>query len=397
MTDTLTVIRSRHLRLAKTIHAYGRIDDYDRAKTLDLFEIPCSGLDAIGALLTRLLPQPSCAVVFGGIADPARTRGVRRLAYPDPETGELATLRPIPHRWCALDVDGIERPETVPAHDLAACAAEAIWRLPLAFHGARCIVQASAGHGIKPGCRLRLWFWLSRPTIGEELGFWLKHYPVDPCTFRPAQPIYTAAPIFVGRRDHLLFRLAERAGAVSVEVPTPASLVPPPRATVASVDRQAATENDVEAFISDALARVRSASDGAKHRTLRDMARLLGGIQSSTGFTDSEAERWLVDALPANIRDRKRAQATVEWGLEAGRAAPIAVPHRSVDRTPDPRRKATARAAFRLLQMNVPSDELLATLHDLNGRHADPLPPNVIAETALWAARQQAKDRPHAR
>jgi hypothetical protein len=47
--------------------------------------------------------------------------------------------------------------------------------------------------------------------------------------------------------------------------------------------------------------------------------------------------------------------------------------------------------------MNVPSDELLATLHDLNGRHADPLPPNVIAETALWAARQQAKDRPHAR
>ena len=33
MTDTLTVIRSRHLRLAKTIHADGRIDDYDRAKT----------------------------------------------------------------------------------------------------------------------------------------------------------------------------------------------------------------------------------------------------------------------------------------------------------------------------------------------------------------------------
>jgi hypothetical protein len=119
--DTLTLIRSRHLRLAKTIHADGRIDDYDRAKTLDLFEMQLADLDGISNLLARLLPQPSCAAIFGGIADPARTRGVRRLAYPDPETREQATLCPIPHRWCAL-VDGIERPEAVPAHDLTACA-----------------------------------------------------------------------------------------------------------------------------------------------------------------------------------------------------------------------------------------------------------------------------------
>ena len=76
--DTLTVIRSRHLRLAKTIHADGRIDDYDRAKTLDLFEMQVADLDGISNLLARLLPQPSCAAIFGGIADPARTRGVRR-------------------------------------------------------------------------------------------------------------------------------------------------------------------------------------------------------------------------------------------------------------------------------------------------------------------------------
>jgi hypothetical protein len=115
VTDTLTVIRSRYLRLAKTIHADGRTGAYGQAKTIDLFEMPVSGLDAIGDLLTQLLPQPSCAVVFGSIADPARARRVRRLAYPDPDTGDLPTLRAIPHRWCALDMGGIARPESIPA------------------------------------------------------------------------------------------------------------------------------------------------------------------------------------------------------------------------------------------------------------------------------------------
>jgi hypothetical protein len=393
VSDTLTVIRSRYRRLAKTIHADGRTEDYDKAKTIDLSEMPVSDLDAIGGLLARLLPQSGCAVVFGGVADPGRTRRVRRLAYPDPNTGDMATLQAIPHRWVALDMDGVARPDNVPAHDLPACAAEAVQRLPVAFHDTKHIVQASAGHGIKPGCRLRLWFWLSRPTTGAELGFWLKAYPVDPCTFRPAQPIYTAAPVFVGREDHLPFRIADIPGSPSVEVPSPESLRPPERA-LPTVSGEATIDDDVEAFINETIARVRSAPDNTKHYALRNMARLLGGIQAKAGFSDSEAVRRLVDALPSTALDLALAKDTAEWGLEAGRGVPIPIPRREA-KEPDPRRKAAARAAFRLLRMNVPSDELLATLHDLNERQPDPLPPHVIAETALWAV-QQPKGRPHA-
>ena len=54
----------------------------------------------------------------------------------------------------------------------------------------------------------------------------------------------------------------------------------------------------------------------------------------------------------------------------------------------DLRRKAIARAAFKLLRMNVASDVLLATLHEMNEQQNDPLPPDIVANTAVWAARQ---------
>ncbi len=386
--DTITVIRSPFLRLAKRIHADGTTDAYDNARTLDLFTMPAPDLDALGALLRLLLGKPSCAVVFGAVADPKRTKRVRRLAYPDPETGDIPTLAAVPHWWCLLDMDGVERPENVPPHDLIGCAQAAIQRLPQAFHGIRCIAVATASHGIKPGLRLRLAFWLSRATTGEELGYWLRTYPVDPCTFRTAQPIYTAAPEFVGRVDHLPNRIADLPGAPCVEVPAAAALIPPPRPAPVAADREAASDADTEAFIDAALDRVRNARDGEKHYRLRDMARLLGGIQYKAGFSDAEAIRWLTDALPGNVLDLAAAKETAAWGLDAGRAAPITVQRR--ERTqPDPRRKAVARAAFKLLRMNVPSDLLLATLHDINREQDSPLPPEVIAETVLWAARQE--------
>ena len=103
--------------------------------------------------------------------------------------------------------------ESVAATDISACARVAVDFLPAEFSGARCIAQATAGHGIKTGIRLRLWFWLSRLTTGDELRVWLKGSPADPAVFRPAQLIYTAAPLFEDMAAPLSARLAMLAGA----------------------------------------------------------------------------------------------------------------------------------------------------------------------------------------
>jgi hypothetical protein len=62
---------------------------------------------------------------------------------------------------------------------------------------------------------------------------------------------------------------------------------------------------------------------------------------------------------------------------------------------PDPRRKETARIAFRLLRSGVASTELIAALHEQNCKRRDPLPASIVDNTAIWAARQ-AKERAHA-
>ena len=168
--DSITIIRARRgRRLAKRIGGDGTITDFDRPYRFDLIERSAANLDALAVLLQKLLDRPDCAVVRGAVSDPARTVNVRRLAYRDDETGDEPTLRDVPHQWLALDMEGVARPDDVRTDDLARCAGEAVGRLPGAFHGARGIAQATASHGIKPGCRVRLWYWLSRPTTGTEL------------------------------------------------------------------------------------------------------------------------------------------------------------------------------------------------------------------------------------
>jgi hypothetical protein len=207
--DTLTIITARR-RLAKLIRGDGTIVDYDRVRTVDLTEVPIWDLTMLARSLCCLLGELSCCVVRGAIIDPTRTRGVRRLLRRDPATGDEPTLRDVPRQWLALDLDSVDRAPEVPASDLARCAAGVIRLLPPSFHGVRCIVQATAGHGIKPGSRLRLWFWLSRPTTGNECKRWLSDTPADGSVFGAAQPIYTAAPMFEpGLSDHLPSRVVE--------------------------------------------------------------------------------------------------------------------------------------------------------------------------------------------
>lgn len=229
MTDTVTIVRSRPgLLLAKRI-APGGITSYDNVKRVDLLSRQVDGLGDLEELLRLLAPRPRLAIVRGEIADPGHTRGVRRLLYAD--SGEPASLKPAVRQWLALDLDGLAAPAGTDITDLLACAKAAVAQLPSAFHRASLIVQPTASHGIATGLRLRLWFWLDRPTADAELRCWLKAAPVDQSIFGAAQLIYTASPVFEsGAVDPLPERLAVLFGQVDeVPVPDAETLKPPQR------------------------------------------------------------------------------------------------------------------------------------------------------------------------
>jgi len=251
---------------------------------------------------------------------------VRRLIHLDTETGDLPTIRDTNRRWVGLDVEGVTRPDDIPAADLAGCAAVAIRLLPGEFHSARCIVQATSGHGLKPGSRLRLWYWANRPLSGTELSYWLRRSPVDCCLFRAAQPTYTAAPIFETGCDHLPSRMTMLDGAEMVEAPEqeqlqPAKVAPPPPRA-----RRPASNTEVERMIAAALFKVEMAGEGQRHQRLRAAARTIGGILDQAGIGEQEAAQALYEAVRragGDAVDGRNAAGTIAWGLAKGRAAPL--------------------------------------------------------------------------
>jgi len=319
--DSLTVLRSRSLRLAKRLRADGGADGYDRARTLDAFTMPVADLAGIHALLHRLLPQPSCCVIRGELLHGDRAKGIRRLLYTCKETGELPTFRDVPRRWLALDLDGVPMPADVPATDLAGCGAVALAALPGVFHGAACIVQASASHGRSPGLRLRVWVWLSRPTWGAELKRWLANHPCDRSVFGAVQPIYSAAPTLAqGVADPIQNRLQVLPGRPVVDVPPPEALAPPPPAIAparaAAISSEARSNAYVRAALVRGAHRISTTAPGGRHPTIvGETCRLARFVADGHLTADAIARVVREAARQAGKDDEAEVDAAIAYGL----------------------------------------------------------------------------------
>ncbi len=317
MSDTITIMRcAKNLRLAKTIRP-DKIEDYGSARTFDGRTQEVKKLDDVEVLLSSLIHSPRLCVVRCELVNAPRATGIRRLVHPDPETGDEPTLRDVPRRWLAIDAEGVERPPGLDLADLPACARAALQRLPAAFRGAACLAQATAGHGRKPDLRLRLWFWLSRPTSGGELKRWLKGAPADPSVFGAAQIIYTAAPIFDGCTDHLPNRLVRLPGAAAVQVPSEWELAPPrvsePRALPKPSDEGASRY--AWAALRNAAARVAGAAINNRHPTCLHQTRSLARLVDAGLLTASDVKEAMAAALYQAGKTREEGIAIAAWGL----------------------------------------------------------------------------------
>ena len=318
-TDSITVIRAHGRRLTKLVRKDGTIEGYDEAKHFDLFDFTVTDLAAVYRLLVHLLRRTDCAVVRGAIADAGRVRHVRQLAHADTKTGDIPTLRDVARCWLALDMEGVDKPAYVPATDLARCACEVIGRLPAAFHGVECIAQATASHGIKPGCRVRLWYWLTRPATGRELTRWLRDAPADPSVFRAVQPIYTAAPVFApGANDHLPQRMMVLPGAKLVAVPPLETIEPAKLVPVKPLPTTGATAAARYAFaaLTNAAVRIRLAGVGQRHPTILREARSLAHFVAAGLLTESTVAEVLRSSGQDAGKPEDEIASIVAWAME---------------------------------------------------------------------------------
>ncbi len=133
---------------------------------------------------------------------------------------EPPTLEAEAHRVIPVDWDG---KDAAPMRDLEAAARAVRAQLPSPYAQAECIAQATSSAGVKPGMRVRLWFYADRLVSDLEAKATFDGVGcVDLGIYQPHQPVYVATPRFQGMPDPLSARWLLLEGEPLV-LPTPES------------------------------------------------------------------------------------------------------------------------------------------------------------------------------
>lgn len=204
--DTITILTTKGDLLATKVISWSQVANapqtqgYGNARHFNGTEAAVSNIDELSALVTRLQSASQSFVIRGSIAPGTDRATMLRRLHDKP--GAPATIIPTARHWVGLDIDSLKCPDHIdPVHDIEEVVEFVVSKLPPEFEGASCHWALTSSAGIKPGIRLRLWFWFDRPLEDWQLKQWLDGYPVDHSVFAPAQPLYTAAPIFKGMPD----------------------------------------------------------------------------------------------------------------------------------------------------------------------------------------------------
>jgi hypothetical protein len=221
-------------RIRRDLDGGSEITPYDRGFWFSVTELPIASLVDLGRLLACIEGDPHACVVRGTPLPGVDRSRCRRLLYEQIDHGGspvAATIGLSARRWLALDFDDLPTPswnerdlaarrlaierdraehgpplpkseddgEDIdlagdgdpapidPVADWALACRVAISTLPPGFHSASAWWQMTSSAGIKPGIRLRLWFWLDRPVTDDEAKRWLAYAPVDQALYSPVQ------------------------------------------------------------------------------------------------------------------------------------------------------------------------------------------------------------------
>jgi putative DNA primase/helicase len=106
----------------------------------------------------------------------------------------------------------------------------------------------------------------------------------------------------------------------------------PPQPVIASEPADI-SDARLEGLLRSLLGRLSDAHDGQKHETLLKIARTIGGYAHLFGLGDEQLVRMMLGALPATVEDWDSAAETARDGLAYGRASPLDLENRPLDRS----------------------------------------------------------------
>jgi hypothetical protein len=302
--DTVTVAQTVHPNLYLTKIFYrDKVQTYDNVKTFNFYEYQVEHLDDLARIVLKMLEQPRCCLLRAVPKDKTR-RVLRRI------NGDDATLIEQPQHWFAIDVDGYAESTGDVRTDAETVLAGLGWT------GTDCFAIASASYGVKPGIRLRMFFWANRKVECIVLKKLLMNNKVcaDLAMFFPIQPIYVAKPIFAdGLKDTVEKRFALLAGEKRcVEVPW--NLEPTDR-----YSERMYSKRQAKLHLKKAFENVMQAESGSRHDVLINMGIWMGKLIAQDVLDQDDAIETLYDAtLTWGDGNSKRDRQNILDGIKNG-------------------------------------------------------------------------------
>jgi hypothetical protein len=317
-----------------------QITDYSQATWWSVRQVDIHDLVSLGQALADLEPE-RCSCVIRGEPLPGINLGCTRRLKDAAEDGTPPSFAPAARRWFGIDFDSLPAPvwdpeklarrraaierdraehgaplpkgeddgEDVdltgdadpapidPARDWPLSIRAAVVTLPAEFHDASGYWQMTSGAGIKPGIRLRLWYWCDRPIADDEAKRWLEASPIDTSLYCANTPHYTAAPVFdppeldpVPLRSGFWWRHWN-----TVAVP---DLREKPKPKPAQATRKFDSAESVERYAQACIDGIVAAPDGQGRKKAIAVARLLYGMAKHHGLLDeAKVTAALTDAM----------------------------------------------------------------------------------------------------
>ena len=193
------------------------------------------------------------------------------------------------------------------------------WRFPSCFRKVEYFVVASASYGIKPGIRMRMFFWSQHPVSNVDLKKTLVGYETiaDPAIFNPIQPIYTAKPIFDGVNDPIAKRIE---WIIPFGIFSSYVEIVPQSQHYAGAPEVYYTRKKAEAFIERKLIEIAELHMGERHDGLVSAGLFLGKLVGQGHFDRLETIERVMDACSywTGRRDVKRDREVVTWAIDSG-------------------------------------------------------------------------------
>jgi hypothetical protein len=218
-----------------------------------------------------------------------------------------------------LDIDWASEPAT---GNLIADANTVLLALPRCFENVECFVVASSSYGIKPGIRMRMFFWSRNAVSNQDLKRALVGYETiaDPAIFNPIQPIYTAAPIFEGIDDPVKQRIKwiTPLGIYASMVDVPAEY----QYYKGSAEKRY-TKSRIDSIVERSLLRIAELAPGDRHPGLIAEGYLLGKMVGQSDLDRNETIERALEACSywSGSRNVPKDKSTLTWAIDRGIAA----------------------------------------------------------------------------